>query len=160
MSYTLRRALPGAAVLFNPTNRITAIPTIESLCERLLIPLTPDAPFARPLTDYSGAHQLLLAVLERGITDLKTGQHSPHPASQRIAREAWDWITSANHQYLYSFISICDALHVSPDWLRDGLRKWMPETAPPRPHAWSAQRKEAQRVKQLKRRQTHLAAAA
>jgi hypothetical protein len=35
--------------------------------------------------------------------------------------EAYKWVASDDHSWPYSFVSLCDALDVAPEWLRPRL---------------------------------------
>jgi len=42
-------------------------------------------------------------------------------------REAKEWIDSDEEEWLFSFISICQAFQIEPDYLRKGLRRRVAE---------------------------------
>jgi hypothetical protein len=44
--------------------------------------------------------------------------------SNRLFREAENWILDNDREWLFSFINICDALAIDPHYLRKGLLHW------------------------------------
>jgi hypothetical protein len=44
--------------------------------------------------------------------------------SNRLFREAENWILDNDREWLFSFINICDALTIDPHYLRRGLLRW------------------------------------
>ena len=42
----------------------------------------------------------------------------------RLFREAENWILDNDREWLFSFINICDALTIDPQYLRKGLLRW------------------------------------
>ena len=44
--------------------------------------------------------------------------------SNRLFREAENWILDNDREWLFSFINICDALTIDPQYLRKGLLRW------------------------------------
>jgi hypothetical protein len=43
---------------------------------------------------------------------------------KRLFREAENWILDNDREWLFSFINICDALTIDPQYLRKGLLRW------------------------------------
>ncbi|HKY07354.1 MAG TPA: hypothetical protein VJQ55_03895 [Candidatus Binatia bacterium] len=68
--------------------------------------------------------RLMLAVLEDGIhcylenLDARTAKRS------QIFKEAADWITAREWDWVFSFESVCDALGLNPEYVRQGLLRW------------------------------------
>jgi hypothetical protein len=48
--------------------------------------------------------------------------HDEH--SNRLFKEAENWISDNDREWLFSFINICDALAIDPHYLRQGLLHW------------------------------------
>ena len=44
--------------------------------------------------------------------------------SNRLFKEAENWIVDNDREWLFSFINICDALAIDPHYLRKGLLRW------------------------------------
>ena len=44
--------------------------------------------------------------------------------SNRLFREAENWILDNDREWLFSFINICEALAIDPHYLRKGLLHW------------------------------------
>ena len=87
-----------------------------------LVPVPLSDPLAVRLR-MSGELRLLWAVLEDAIACyLRSGAHLS--AGMRVLfREAKDWIEAKEEEDLCSFVGICGALQIDPDYLRRGLRR-------------------------------------
>ena len=48
--------------------------------------------------------------------------HDEH--SNRLFKEAENWILDNDREWLFSFINICEALAIDPHYLRKGLLRW------------------------------------
>jgi hypothetical protein len=78
---------------------------------------------------------LMYAVLEDAFLCF----HKQFEADQRrteSAREAEDWFFKDNPRWLFSFLSVCDALGLEPRYIRQKLKNWTPvrlDTAPAKP---------------------------
>jgi hypothetical protein len=44
--------------------------------------------------------------------------------AQRLAREAEEWFFSDDSDWPFSFMTICGALGLDPEYIRQGLRRW------------------------------------
>ena len=44
--------------------------------------------------------------------------------AKRCFRESENWILDNDREWLFSFINICDALTIDPQYLRKGLLRW------------------------------------
>lgn len=75
---------------------------------------------------------LMYAVLEDAFLCF----HKQFEMEQRfiqLAREAEDWFFSDDSRWLFSFVSVCDALGLEQEHIRKGLKHWTPsrlDTAP------------------------------
>ena len=91
-----------------------------------LIPVPLSDPIAVRLR-MSGECRLLWAVLEDGIACyLRYGDH-PSAVLRELFQEANDWIEATEGEDLCSFIGICGAFKIDPDYLRRGLRRRLRE---------------------------------
>ncbi|MGH7963117.1 MAG: hypothetical protein ACRERD_15015 [Candidatus Binatia bacterium] len=68
--------------------------------------------------------RLLWAILENGIEEYMKYAFVPGRRGKRLFREAEAWIMQDDPTWLCSFISICHALGIEPDYLRTGLKRW------------------------------------
>lgn len=97
---------------------------VESISLAEVIPVQYSDPVAVRI-QASGEYRLLWAVLEDAIDCYfrYAGQSSAH--AQQQFREAEEWIESKEEEWLCSFIGICRAFQIEPDYLRRGLRsRW------------------------------------
>ncbi|MBM2804857.1 MAG: hypothetical protein HW419_2750 [Deltaproteobacteria bacterium] len=68
---------------------------------------------------------LMYAVLEDAF--LCFHQHfEMNPRFIERAREAQDWFISDDSRWLFSFVSVCDALGLEPHYIRKKLKHWTP----------------------------------
>jgi len=67
---------------------------------------------------------LMLAVLADAIECFQKYVFAEHERGKRSFQEAEDWILETNNDWLFSFCSICEALELDPDYLRQGLLRW------------------------------------
>jgi len=67
---------------------------------------------------------LMLAVLADAIECFQKYVFADHERGKRSFQEAEDWILEKNNDWLFSFCSICEALGLDPDYLRQGLLRW------------------------------------
>ncbi|MGH7825872.1 MAG: hypothetical protein ACREQ7_11940 [Candidatus Binatia bacterium] len=68
---------------------------------------------------------LMYAVLEDAFLCF----HKQFETEQRfiqLAREAEDWFFSDDSRWLFSFVSVCDALGLEHEHIRKGLKHWTP----------------------------------
>jgi hypothetical protein len=71
----------------------------------------------------SGEFRLLWAILEDAIDCYFRYAGQSSPAAQQQFLEAEEWIESDEEEWLCSFIGICRAFAIEPDYLRRGLRR-------------------------------------
>jgi len=88
-----------------------------------VVPVQFDVP--RTLTP---ERRLALAVLEDAIACLEGTPSSGYGTIRRagvrtrLQTEAADWFASRDANYPFSFVNVCAALGLEPDWVRRGLR--------------------------------------
>jgi hypothetical protein len=66
---------------------------------------------------------LMYAVLEDAFLCFHE-QFGPEQRFVQGAREAEDWFFSDDSRWLFSFVSVCDALGLEPQFIRIKLRHW------------------------------------
>jgi hypothetical protein len=94
----------------------------ESLSLMDIVPVEDNNPIAARVR-MSGEFRLMWAVLEDGLDCYLRYVNHPSPRMQEMFREAQEWIESDDEEWLFSFISICQAFQIEPDYLRNGLRR-------------------------------------
>jgi len=87
-----------------------------------LIPVQLSDPIAVRLR-MSGEFRLLWAVLEDAIECYLRYVDHPSSVMRELFREAKEWIEAKEEEDLCSFVGICGAFHLDPDYLRRGLRR-------------------------------------
>jgi hypothetical protein len=72
----------------------------------------------------TGIHRLMLTVLEDGIRCWQEGIDSFSRRKSRLAFHDNEWIFGEIQDGPFAFETICEALGIDPEWLREGLRRW------------------------------------
>jgi hypothetical protein len=89
--------------------------------------LTPEQ-FFHSATDsavaWSGERKLLLAVLQDAVGSFFRYRQDPTTRGRRLFRETHEWFWSTDRQWLCSFESICDNLHLDASYIRRGLKQY------------------------------------
>lgn len=67
---------------------------------------------------------LMLAVLADAIECFQKYVFADNEREKKAFQEAQDWILEKNDDWLFSFDNICEALQLTPDYLRQGLLRW------------------------------------
>jgi hypothetical protein len=88
-------------------------------------PLANEAFNARPSLAASYAEAALMhAVLEDAVDCFQKQFSQATPRAKHLAREAEKWLFSDDPNWLFSFLSICSALDLCPQYIRQGLKRW------------------------------------
>jgi hypothetical protein len=67
---------------------------------------------------------LRVAVLENAIRDFQRELDATGRRRRKLHEDAVDWFASRDRAQPFSFENVCDALHLDPDWIRQGLCRW------------------------------------
>jgi hypothetical protein len=67
---------------------------------------------------------LMLAVLEEAINCFQRYVLAQGGKGKRLFREAEQWIMEKDNEWLFSFENVCEALGLSPGFVRSGLLRW------------------------------------
>ena len=65
--------------------------------------------------------QLAVAVLSRAADDLRKFRYARRGSGYSLYADARNWITSNDRKWPYSFLNLCDALHLAADVMRSEL---------------------------------------
>jgi len=68
--------------------------------------------------------QLLLAVLEDGINTFRDNVLAQGEKNKRLFREAEEWITEIDGDWIFSFETVCETLGINAEYVRWGLLRW------------------------------------
>ncbi len=68
--------------------------------------------------------ELMLAVLEDGVSCFQRNLFAKRPRDKTQFQEAEDWILEEGRHWLFSFELICEALDIDSDFLRSRLLGW------------------------------------
>jgi hypothetical protein len=89
----------------------------------------------------TGERRLMLATLEDGIRTILAGRRGR--VARRKLQEDLDWLMSDDARHPFSFLTLCDALGIDPDYLRSRVLAAFGTTdanRAPLPHSVLAQR--------------------
>ena len=88
-------------------------------------PVLPEQFYGAPRKAYqeSGEIALIRAVLIDAISCFQKPSTGTR-RDQRLAQEAEEWFFSAKDGQPFSFINICSALGLEPEYIRLGLKRW------------------------------------
>jgi hypothetical protein len=106
------------------------------MAERLLspAPVLPEQFYFRPTGSShpaSGVRALMWAMLEDAIACVQKQALTPSRRHQRLACEAERWIFADNTTWVFSFLNVCAALGLEPEYLRTKLTQWRQRWARP-----------------------------
>jgi hypothetical protein len=75
--------------------------------------------------------RLMLAILEDGIYCYFDNLHAVGK-KKRLFEDAEAWIVASDDDWVFSFESVCDALGLNPEYVRQGLLRWREKSGKPR----------------------------
>ena len=78
----------------------------------------------RRKTLFEPEKRLMLAILEDGIQCYFDNLHASGGKKQRLFQDAEDWIVASDGDWVFSFESVCDALGLNSEYVRQGLLRW------------------------------------
>lgn len=68
--------------------------------------------------------RLILAMLEDAITCFQIYLTARTGKGKKLFNEAEEWIMMTDHDWTFSFVNVCETLGFSPEYIRQGLRRW------------------------------------
>ena len=107
----------AAVILSGVREQYLPLPTEGVAPQPLFIP-PPE-----PAVMWTGARWLLLAVLKEAIHTFLKDHNARSTRGKRAFREAQIWFSSKENHWLYAFESVCQHLHLDPDYIRQGLKR-------------------------------------
>ena len=66
--------------------------------------------------------KLCLAILEDAVQVIFKLPNMPG-FKPGVFAEAYKWVKSENHRYVFSFVCICETCGFEPDWIRQGIMR-------------------------------------
>jgi hypothetical protein len=88
----------------------------------------PSSPKSLPQSE-SEVSELMLAVLEDAMRTYKDGVNSPIPSKRVEAFKVEAWVASDDTDWPFAFVNVCNAVGLTPDYLRTAMKKWRRKTA-------------------------------
>jgi hypothetical protein len=79
--------------------------------------------------------RLMLSVLEDAIACFQKYVLARDGKGREMFREAEEWISAEENEWLFSFDSVCEALGFNPAYVRAGLVRWKEATLQAQPKA-------------------------
>jgi hypothetical protein len=95
----------------------------EDLSLPLLLPQHPDTPSPN-FYNICPEVDLMYAVLQDAIHCFQGQATRNVPDTQRLAREAEEWVFSDDVDWPFSFLNICVVLGLDPSYICLGLKRW------------------------------------
>ncbi len=101
--------------------------------------MLPEQFYSSPISQHRerGEVALMRAVLADALLCFQKHVFSQRRARQRLYREAKEWIFSDEQRWPFSFVNVCAALNLNPDYIRLLLGRWQERvtavTIPPSP---------------------------
>src|SRR5713101_4586515 len=89
-------------------------------------PILPEQFYSSP-TGTNTAHgeiALMRAVLEDAVNCFQKQFVKNGRRTQRLAREAEEWLFRNDYHWPFSFVNICAVLGLDPEYVRLGLKRW------------------------------------
>ena len=86
----------------------------------------------RRKTLFDPEKRLMLAILEDGIFCYLDNLHATGSKKKRLFEDAAAWIAENEGDWVFSFASVCDALDINPQYVRQGLLRWREKSGPQR----------------------------
>ena len=71
-----------------------------------------------------GIRELMSAVLEDALITYKNGLASPLPTKRVEAFKVEAWVASDDVDWPFAFLNVCQAVDVSPEYVRSCLVRW------------------------------------
>ncbi len=78
----------------------------------------------RRKTYFEPEKRLMLALLEDAINCYQVNLISRGAKKKRLFEETEQWIRTASGDWIFSFDSVCEALGLNPEYVRQGLLRW------------------------------------
>lgn len=78
----------------------------------------------RRKTYFQPEKRLMLALLEDAIRCYQDNWYARNNKRKRLFDETEEWIVSATDDYVFSFRHVCEALGLSPEYVRQGMLQW------------------------------------
>jgi hypothetical protein len=75
--------------------------------------------------DLSAERRLVVAVLEDALHCYLKYADVENPKQRQLFLEAEEWIMGDHPSWFFSFPNVCDTLGLDPDYVREGLAKWL-----------------------------------
>lgn len=69
-------------------------------------------------------YRLIIAVLQDAIECYQKHLFARDHKARQLHEDAREWIESDDRSWPYSFVSICEVLNLSPEYIRRGLEQW------------------------------------
>jgi hypothetical protein len=79
--------------------------------------------FSPPRSSPRGAIALMRAVLEDALNCFARQFVTDDSRTQDLAREAKEWFLSDDEDWPFSFVNVCAALEMNPEYIRRGLKQ-------------------------------------
>ena len=93
-----------------------------------------------------GEKRLMFAIVEEAISTYQRYAGSSRRRGQRLFREAEEWFRSTDTTWTFAFQSICHAVGLDANYLRQGLERWKARRAEGRAQVYRFRRVNGRRT--------------
>jgi len=93
-----------------------------------------------------GEKRLMFAIVEEAISTYQRYAGSNRRRGQRLFREVEEWFRSTDTTWTFAFQSICHAVGLDANYLRQGLERWKVRRAEGRAHIYRFRRVNGRRT--------------
>lgn len=111
----------------------------------------------RGRTQGDAQRRLMIAVLEDAIECFQKCVAAKDNRSRQLGVEAEEWFLADDHDWLFSFVNVCENLEIDPEFLRRGLLLWKEQHTAPQPDVPPVEAEESSRSPGRKRGTLHAA---
>jgi hypothetical protein len=78
----------------------------------------------RRKTSLEPEKRLILAMLEDAVTSFQIYLTARSGRGKKFFNEAEEWIMMTDDDWIFSFVNVCETLGLSPEYIRQGMRRW------------------------------------
>jgi hypothetical protein len=92
----------------------------------------------RRKTHFEPEKRLMWALLQDAVNSYRDHLFSRNRKKKRLFAETEQWILTVDGDWIFSFDTVCEALGLNPEYVRQGLLRWKERTQKARRFAESA----------------------
>jgi len=97
----------------------------------------------RRKTYFEPEKRLMLAILQDAVTCYRDKVMAQNRKARRLFEETENWIVESGGDWIFSFDSVCEALSLNPEYVRQGLLRWKEKISQQQTHHEASEKKRA-----------------